>query len=564
MPQQQISELLEKGLLDHQSGNLEKARQMYLEILAIDPRHADCLHLLGLVFHQSGQNEIALKMIHRAILRNPVNATFHYSLGVVLLAEGKFSEAEAAFQQALDRNANYYEALVNLGIVQKELGKIQEARQVLERALNFNPDSAEALNNLGNVLLELNQHDEAKACWERALTLKPEFADALNNLGSVHFQLGQMEEAMTCLEHALALVPENVDALLNKGEILRRQGTLNQALACYQQALALKPEYLEAQWHQSLLQLQMGDFTSGWKGYECRHHRKNRPRTFSQPLWRGQPLMGARILLHAEQGLGDSIQFLRYLPMVHAAGGTVLLDIPERLRRLAQELPGIDSLTTAGEPLPAFDWHCPLMSLPLAFGTMVETIPAQVPYLTIPAEATRKAETLPFPSTGLRVGLAWAGRRERVLDQFRSINFAQFEPLFDLKEIYFYSLQMGDGAEQLAHASIEITELAPFTEDMADTAAQMAQLDLIITVDTSVAHLAGSLARPTWLLLEHVPDWRWLHDRDDSPWYPTMRLFRQLEPGNWSAVFQHVRKELEALIRNRSSLHLPTGLGQSK
>jgi hypothetical protein len=298
--------------------------------------------------------------------------------------------------------------------------------------------------------------------------------------------------------------------------------------------------------NKSLLELLQGDYASGWRNYEVRW-KVYKSRLFAQPLWSGQPLGGARILLHAEQGLGDSLQFLRYVPKVIDTGGAVVLDVPVNLHRIAALIPGITTLASAGTPLPAFDFHSPLLSLPLAFGTTLETIPAQVPYLAVPAEALKKAAALSWPAHGLRVGLAWSGNPSHPKNRLRSIPLELLAPIFKLQGVHFYSLQMGPAAGELKKVQAAITDLAPHACDMADTAAQIAQMDLIISIDTSIAHLAGALGKPLWVLLTRLPDWRWLLDREDSPWYPTARLFRQKNSGDWQPVIERLRTALEEL-----------------
>ncbi len=296
--------------------------------------------------------------------------------------------------------------------------------------------------------------------------------------------------------------------------------------------------------NKSLLELLKGDYASGWHNYEVRW-KVYAPRVFSQPLWHGQQLNSARILLHAEQGLGDSLQFLRFVPRVTEADGTVVLDVPINLHRIAALIPGIATLVSAGAPLPPFDFHSPLLSLPLAFGATLETIPAQVPYLTVPDDALRKAAAFSWPATGLCVGLAWSGNPNHPKNRSRSIPLALLEPLFRMEGVHFYSMQMGQAAEELKTVQAAITDLAPLTGDMADTAAHMAHMDLVITIDTSIAHLTGALGKPLWVLLTRLPDWRWLLDREDSPWYPTARLFRQSKSGDWTPVIEKLHKALD-------------------
>jgi tetratricopeptide (TPR) repeat protein len=607
-----IQGLLAKAIRDHQAGKLEEAKQLYLQILAIDVRHAKSLYGLGLIAHQVGNLEVASKMMRRAIAISPNDAAYHASLGAVLLDEGRAEEAIAAYQQVVKLNPKNEEAHFNLakifldhrkfnearpyleralalkpdsaeshnnmGMLLVREGKLEEARASYQRALALNPDFFEALNNLGNLFCTGRQFDEARACYqraialrpniaevynnlgvvfrdlgmfddaqachERALALKPDYAEAHNNLGIVFRDEGKLEESAACHERALALKPDHSEAFNNLGNTRRSQGRLEESLRSYEQALTLNPDNVEAQWNRSLVELLRGDFANGWRDYEIRSRRKNAPRRFPEPLWRGDSLNGARILLHAEQGLGDTLQFLRYVPMVQATGGTVILDVPRSLLRLAAELPGIATLVGTGDPLPPFEWHCPLMSLPLAFGTSLDSIPAPVPYLNVPSEARKKAEDLQWPDKGQRVGVVWSGNPLFPEDWIRSIPLRSCAPMFRREGVHFFSLQMGPAAAQLAEVDATVIDLQAAIGDMADTAALIANLDLVITVDTAVAHLAGALGKTTWVLLPFAPDWRWLMERETSPWYPTMRLFRQPGFGDWGSVLERVRNEL--------------------
>ncbi len=437
-------------------------------------------------------------------------------------------------------------------------GRIDEAVGSYLRAQALRPDCAELENNLGVALEAQGSLEEASCSYGRALDLKPGYAEARFNLGNVAWKRGNLPAAVDCYRQVLAASPDHVEAHCNLGSILHDQGNFDAALLCYERALEIQPESAYAAWNRSLLQLLQGDFAAGWRNFEARRRTKSSPRHFPQPLWRGEPLHGARILLHAEQGFGDTIQFLRYLPLVQAAGGSVVLCLPLRLRRIAQLLPGVTALVATGEPLPPFDCQIPLMSLPLACGTTLETIPARVPYLSIPEEAVRAASRLVWPATGLRIGIAWAGSPSHAKDRFRSMPFSVLMPLLRVDGIHLFSLQMGPASRQLTDAPGTVVDLAPFTSDLADTAAQMAHLDLVITVDTCIAHLAGALAVPVWTLLGYAADWRWLLNRNDSPWYPTMRLFRQPNLGNWRAVIEAVRTAL--VERAANPVHNPRGV----
>jgi len=506
---------------------------------------------------------------------------------------GLLDSAAALYQQILTAQPDAIAALFNLGVVRQGLGDLPGAAACFERALALRPELAEAHNSLGLTLRRQQKLTQARAHYERALALKPDYADAWSNLGVLLRLMDELDASEQCLAKALALRPENAGILDNLGNTLRDQGRLEESAALHQQAIAAQPKFahahnnlgytlrklgrlrearasfLQAQaldarspdirWNLCLLDLLEGNFVAGWRGYEVRQERnESRPRQFAQPQWRGERLDGARILLHAEQGLGDSLQFLRYVPMVIAAGGRVILNVPATLRRLAAELPGVETVTVGDEPLPAFTWHCPLMSLPLAFRTEPDSIPGHVPYLKTPDEALEAADRLTWAAGDVRVGLVWSGNPKCAEDRMRSLRLADFEPLLAVNGVRFYSLQVGAAAGQLGSMPTGVTDLRSAIHDFADTAALVEHMDLVIAVDTSVAHLAGALARPTWLLLPFAPDWRWLLRREDSPWYPTMRLFRQPRFGDWAAVVERVRDELAAWQpRRRTDPSLP-------
>ena len=513
-----VPQLLAYGLKHHRAGRLGEAERVYRRILELNPHHADSLHLLGMVAFQTGNCEAAAELISRAILQNGEDAMYFSNLGNVLQTQGRLEAAVDCYQ----------------------------------RAIELNPASATAHGNLGLAWQFLGRLEDAARSFEEALKLDPGIAVVHTNLGNVRQAQGRLEEAVVCHERALAAEPHNSEAYSNLGGVLDLQGKLTESMAAYDRALALKPDFPVALFNRSLLRLRKGDLALGLPDYEHRWY-LNKRRDFTQPQWRGQPLEGARILLYPEQGLGDTVQFLRYVPLVQAAGGQVILEVQPQMRRLVAQMPDLAQIVCSGEPLPQFDWHCPLMSLPLAFGTTLDTIPATVPYLTVPQEAD--TAHLPDRGDGLRVGIVWAGSPGHLRDRFRSVPLELLKPLFDLEEVQFYSLQMGPAAEELSKAdiSLEVIDLAPRIEDMADTAALIAHLDLIIAVDTAVAHLAGALGKRVWVMLPLVPDWRWLLDREDSPWYPTMRLFRQSTLGDWASVVEAVRSALQHTIANSLS-----------
>jgi Tfp pilus assembly protein PilF len=477
-----VRRLLGDAVERHQAGQLEQAKSLYLQILAIELQHGPSLYGLGLIAQQSGSFEIAANMMHRAIALDPGNTDYRFGLGAALQANGNYDAALAAFREVLQADAENLLAHFRVGNILQLQGKLDEAIAAYERIVELNPDSHDAEFNIGNVF--------------------------------------------------------------------RLQGKLAEARERYRRALNLQPGNVDALWNLSLLDLLEGDYPAGWKNYEVRHRRPTHGlREFAQPQWKGEPLNGSRILIHSEQGLGDTLQFLRYLPMVAQAGGEITLDVPATLRRLAGEIPGISAVISSGDAIPPFAWHCPMMSLPLAFHTTVESIPAQMPYLRIPQEAKRSAAKLPWPQQSLRVGLVWGATTRSFEDSDRSIPFALLEPILATPRVHFYSLQLGPPASQLAPQRTEVIDLRGVIGDFADTAALVFHLDLVLTVDTSVAHVAGALAKPTWVLLPFSADWRWMTSGEDSPWYASVRLFRQPRQGDWEAVIERVRCELASLAR---------------
>lgn len=541
------------ALREYHAERMSEVERLCLQILAFDTGHASGLYLLGMAGFKTKRYEMAERMIRRAIAVNPNHPYYHSNLGNALRAQNKLDEAVACYERALQIKPDHEEACYNLGNALLTQKKMDEAIAVYKRALQIKPDYVDALCNLGSAYRQQKRLTEAIDCFERALSLAPRHADLNCNLGDAFHAQGKVDEAIGCYKRTLELNPEHSKACNCLCNAYFDKGDLALSTAWCERALALEPDFGDARMNQCLLQLLQGDYVNGWRNYEVRW-KVYTARTSSQPLWLGAPLKGARILLHAEQGLGDSLQFLRYVPLVQAAGGRVMLDLPSKLHRLVAHLPGILALVNTGGPLPYFDCHCPLMSLPLALGTTLETVPARVPYLSVPPEALTSAAALPWPALGLKVGLAWTGNPDHPKNRFRSVPLELLETLFDLPGVHFSSLQMGPATAELAARKLPITDLAPITGDMADTAAQMAHLDLVITIDTSMAHLAGALARPVWVLLGHSPDWRWLMDREDSPWYPTARLFRQPTHGDWPSVIARVRTALKELATKEQAI----------
>ena len=422
------------------------------------------------------------------------------------------------------------------GVACQVKGDLTEAEAHYRRAVSLKRGFAEAWSNLGVVLLAQRRPLDAVVCLERAVALRPSFVEAYGNLTQALTQLGRVAEATAAWRRLLRLRPDDPDGLAGLAIALTAEGRHAEAFEVYGQALRVRPGHGKTLFALGLLHLQLGDLAFGLPLYEHRYEAAfGRPaHQFAQPVWRGQPLAGKRILLHHDQGLGDTLQFLRYLPLMEAAGADIILLAQPALRRLVRETPGSVASDT-------FDLHCPLPSLPLAFGTTLATIPADVPYLAVPEREQAEAAAFAWPRAGLRVGLLWSGNPDHPRDAFRSLPLAACEPILGVAGIHFYSLQLGPSSNpRLANLSLDAA-------NMADAAAKMLHLDVVITVDTAIAHLAGALGLRVWILLDHWPDWRWLLDREDSPWYPTARLFRQPSASDWVPVVEQVAETLRGL-----------------
>ncbi len=513
------SQILASAVQQHQSGRLEQAEQLYRQIIQAEPKHADAWHLLGVVASQSGRHAEAADCIGRAIALNPKAAAFYGNLGNVYTSLGKIEEAVNAFQQALRLKPDFVDAHLNLGIALKDQGQLDEAVTCFQQALGLQADHPVAHNNLGIVYREQGKHEAALDCYRQALRLKPRFPDALNNLANVLNDLGRLEEA----------------------------------IPLYRQAIALQPDFAEAHLSLATALLLAGDLQAGWAEYEWRFvcRRPELPE-FYKPRWDGSPLNGRTILLYGEQGLGDKLQFMRYACLVKARGGRVVVACNHVLQDLFSRCAGIDQfIPIPGPDLPPFDVYAPLLSLPGILGTTEETIPGDVPYLFADPQLVQSWKEKLSGNTAFKIGIVWQGSASTYGAQGRSISLKQFAPLGQVDGIQLYSLQRGKGSEQLAEMSdqLQVDEfdgrLDENTGAFMDTAAVMMNLDLVITADTSIAHLAGGLGVPVWVAIPFLSDWRWFVGREDTPWYPTMRLFRQTRIGDWEPVFQRIAEELK-------------------
>jgi tetratricopeptide (TPR) repeat protein len=536
-------------------GKLDEAVRYCNRALAINPTFADAYNNLATALRAQDNIADAILRYRQAIALRDDYVAARYNLGVLLQLQGQLGGAIVEYLKVVTLRPEHVQAHYNLGVLYQSQGNYDKASRYLDTAIDLNPDYFQAHNNLGAILELQGKTDEAIDYYRRALALNPSFAEAYYNLGHALQDQGLLDEAIANYQQALQLKQDYVEAHNNLGAIFELQGRLAEAVTHYKLTINLNPDHAGAKLNLALLQLLLGDIAGGFNNYEWRWHSHCTPRGFSQPQWRGEPLNGARILLHAEQGLGDTLQFLRFLPMVQAAGGRVILEVQAPLRGIAAQLSGVSAFVTCGEPIPPFDWQCPLMSLPSALGITSTTIPGPRCYLSIPEDALRKAEMLPWPEHGLKVGIVWAGNPSHTKDRYRSLPLALLEPMLRMEGIHFYSLQMGQERAQLAACEAPITDLSEGIEDMADTAALMTHLDLVIAVDTSVVHLAGALGKPVWVMLPSAPDWRWMLHRENSPWYPTMRLFRQTILNDWKGVVRRVCDQLSREVESAAITH---------
>ena len=642
----------------HQQGQLHQAKAIYIQLLQIEPRNEDALHLLGVMAHQTGAYQEALKLITDAIEINPEVALYYSSLGNALKEIRQFSDALASYDKSISLNSGYAEVYSSRGVLLKELGELNasidshnkaialkpasaefhsnqgltfiglkqldSAVASFDMAVALKPDYAEAYSNRGLALQELKQFDEAFANYDKAIALKPDLAEAYSNranallalrdlnltvvgseeaitpkslycktyiarghalnesemlceaisiydkaialkpeLAEAHSNRGfaliglkKFNSALTSIDRAINLKPDYAEAFCNKGFALQELEQLDGAVANYDKAIELKPDYVQANWNKSSLLLSIGEFHQGFNLYEWRWRKDEclkLKRDFQQPLWLGEESLSSKtVLLHAEQGLGDTIQFCRYVKMVADLGAKVILEVQKPLKRLLKDLPGVATLISKGDPVPEFDFHCPLLSLPLAFKTELQTIPAVNGYIKAePERVALWADRLKRDE--LKIGISWQGSQGTKVDIGRSFELKLFENIAALPNVKLISLQKGYGSEQLRNMP-QGMQVLDFEDELdtdgafLDSAAVMMNLDLVITSDTALAHLAGTLGVKTWIALKYVPDWRWMLERKDSPWYPSMTLYRQQRIDDWQPVFTQIELDITSIL----------------
>jgi tetratricopeptide (TPR) repeat protein len=577
--------LCELGFALLKSGQVGDAERCCQQALSQQPNFADALHLMGMIAVSRRQYDHAVEWIAAALRQTP-KAGYLLSLGNVLQLLGRMDEALSTFDKGVALKPDDVGLWSSMGLVLTRLERTNEAILVFQHVLKLDPRHKEAALMCARLLFESERFDEAAACYdvcaeiepdraevyqirgvcharasrfeqaiadyETALKLDPDHADTLHNLGQAHLKCFRYELAARFFDRALALAPDMVPYLLNKGVAAAELQWFDEAFAAYGRALAIEPNNAKVQWNQSLLHLLTGNFADGWAGHEARWRANvGIDCRFVQPPWLGQePIADKVILLHSEQGFGDTIQFSRYVPMVAALGARIILEVEPAMLPLLSGMPGVAHSLARGSALPDFDYHCPLSSLPLVFQTRIETIPAPISCLaSIPKELQERFESWLGPHDRLRVGLVWSGRAQHKNDHNRSTTLHALSSLLDL-EATFVSLQK-DPREQDRMALRERADILDANQQLTDfvaTAALVSRLDLVITVDTSVAHLAGTLGCPVWIMLPFAPDYRWLLEREDSPWYPSARLFRQTATRDYAPVVERMKSELQALL----------------
>lgn len=538
-----LQSMFQRAVQAFQGGNLDLAAAECQRMLSIDRRNTAAMHVLGSVAFRRGDHARAVELLGKVVRQDPGRIQAVITLGEAQLALAHFSEAAVSFRKVVATRPDNWEQLYNLGIALRGLGQMDEAAKVLERCRDMaEADALAPWNALGDVYRAQGRLDEALACFEQALRIDPGFSMAQNNLGITLQAQGRIAEAIAMLEKAIGMNPQDPELYYNLGCSLQEDGRTQSAIEAYRRAIALRSDYSAAHWNLSHSLLRSGDFAEGWREYEWRWQTVQTADVYSQPAWTGDEAVGRTIVLWEEQGLGDTIQFIRFAPLLAERGWKVVVVVQKALKRLLEGLPGVEILAR-GEKIPPFDVHAPLLSLPRLLALRPETIPAGIPYLGAD-EAKAAAWREKLPKVGLNVGIVWRGSPGHARDRFRSMAPVLISGLAELEGISPVCLQIDAREEELAAFGGNIKDIGPDLHDFTDTAAVISVLDLVIGVDTSVVHLAGALGRPVWVLADAVCDWRWLEERGDSPWYPDVRLFRQTVPGDWGPVMEQVNDAL--------------------
>lgn len=544
---------LQQAIEMMQAGKTVEAAELTRQLAQDGEADAPLLNLAGILQMQQGQPQEGVRLLQLSLRHTPHQPQTLCNLGYGLEALGQLNEALAALDEALKQSPDYAKAHANRGNVLFRLERFSEALEASDAALAIAPGLMEAECNRANALRELGRHEEALTAIDTAIARAPRIALLYNNRGNILRELQETEKALADFNQAIALAPSYAEAYTNRGNALRDLKRYDEALRDHDKAIALSPASPSAYWNKALVSLLTGDYAQGWQLFEWRWQSqslKSSVRHFDKPVWQGEDMQGKTLLVYAEQGYGDTVQFCRYIPFLLAQGVDVVLEAPRTLLPLLSTLPGAGEghlrLVAQGDPLPAFDLHIALMSLPRAFDTRLETIPNAIPYLSPEPQHMNNWRARLGEKTRPRVGIVWSGRPGLAPDRKRSAQLVDIAPLLTLP-FEFHALQKDIRAEDAATLA-RLSQLHTHTEeliDFADTAALIAMMDVTLCVDTSVAHVAGAIGAPVWLMLPWVAEWRWLTERTDSPWYPTAELLRQPAAGDWSGLIAAAIQKLK-------------------
>jgi tetratricopeptide (TPR) repeat protein len=545
--------LFEQAAACLKQGALDLAAPIYQAVLLSEPHHLGALHHLSLIRRFQRRFDEALDLLGRAVALCPRSLELRLDLAATLQAVDRADLAIAEYRRVIEEKPDHPVALLRLANLLQQQGRSEQAVACYQALLRQAPDHAAAQRDLGYALQAQGRAAQAVPCYRRALCLAPDDPIAWTNLGASLGAIGRREQAAAAQDRAFCLRSDMAEVLYNRAVALQALSRVGEARAAYAACLAVEPGHVDAAWNEAFCTLALGDFAHGWPLFERRWATPSqglRQRSFDRPLWLGEtPLDGRTILLHAEQGLGDTLLCVRFLHQVKQRGARIILEVQAPLLPLLADLQDPDMVVAHGQALPDFDLHCPLFSLPLALGTRLPDLAGE-PYLRAPASARdRWARRLP-PAGRRRVGVVWAGNPANGNDTNRSLPLGLLMPLLRKSECDFVVLQtpLRDGDADLLAGLANVVMPGEALTDFAETAAAVEQLDLVIAVDTAVAHLAGAMGKPLWLLLTFAPDWRWLLERCDSPWYPSAHLYRQSSPGDWTGVVDAVLAALEGPI----------------
>ena len=547
-----LERMINEAIEHHRNSRFQQAAEGYWKVMEADPGHAQATYLLGMVMHRIGENEKAIELISQALAFGYGGAEEYCNLGIIYNQLGRLEDVVECQKQSIARDPQYTAAYFNLGNAYRDLSQPEAAIEALQTAVAQKPDFPQAYNNLGLAQYDAGRFEDALACYDKALTSKPDYTDAYLNMGNALRELGRPDAAAVSFQKAIVLDHDLFEAHNNLGNVLMEQDQLEAAAASYATAIGLKPDDPGAHKNLGIISLLQGDFETGWPEYSWRRLEDDpvfKVRNYKPPFWDGEALTRKTIFVYPERGLGDIIQFVRYLPMLRQRGGRVAFDIPLPMARLMWDLDGIDVSLKDGDTLPPFDYHIPLLELPKLLGTTLDTIPAAKAYLHADKNLVEAWGERLGPKEEFRIGLVWGGSPDHLNECNRSIEPELFRPLVETPGVSALSLMVGRDGEAGRVFGDVVTDLAPDLGDFADTAAAIANMDLVISVDTAVAHLAGALGTMVWTLLPFNPDWRWMLGRDDSPWYPSMRLFRQEKREDWEGVIERVAAELADLAK---------------